>query len=411
MSNSLKPSSGHASLLLAAVRSRAVFELLRTHDARREIKGDASLGALWRAIDSFYSNDQEAQAASGEAVYALASEHCIDDKQRDKVRAVLDAESDLNETNALEALRAEARSRLRLEMADALLSHDDEDYQRLLGEYQAVGTLKEAIHEVVTITADGLTADVGEKFAVAPPALNRALGGGMRRGQTLLLFGRPGSGKTLVAMNVVYGFLAQGLRVLYIGNEEAIRMLQLRLLSRMSGVALRDLEHTNTAKAAEYIRKAVAIAEGRKSDNCKFVHGVTHYSDVEKLIDDTGADVVVIDQVRHMRSANGDAGLTSELEYAARELRDVANRKQVIGIGISQAGAEAEGRAVLRLTDLDSSKTGVQGALEVIVGIGVNEQLIAQNSRVLSICRNKVSGIITHFQASVDEQTTKIIAA
>jgi KaiC/GvpD/RAD55 family RecA-like ATPase len=411
MSNSARQSSALTSWLTAAIKDRGVYEVLRGHEAGNALKSDGALAAIWDAAVAYYTNDPEALAVNAALLVQMAHERCIDDKQRDRVAEVLAPEyleQAVAPANALESLQAATRLRLRHEMADALLRHDDEEYEELSAQYANALTVREAKYELSTIGVEGLLEAAGAKIAIAPKGLNRALGGGMERGEVLLIFGRPGAAKTLECINVVYGCLHAQLRVLYIGNEEASRKLQMRLLSRMSGVHLDKLHNADKAQAAEAIAKAVPIARSRGSDNCIFVHGVTNYPDVERLIDETRADVVVVDQLRHMRKLGSKAELTESLEYAARELRDIANRKNVLGVCVSQAGAEAEGKAVLTLNHLDGSKTGVQGAVDVIVGIGVTDELRSRNQRVLSICRNKTSGIITHFICDVNEQTTTI---
>jgi hypothetical protein len=76
---------------------------------------------------------------------------------------------------------------------------------------------------------------------------------------------------------------------------------------------------------------------------------------------------------------------------------------------VTQAGATAEGKQVLDLADIDGAKTGLQGACDAIIGLGKGPNDEAEKKRVMSICRNKISGTITQFPVFIDTQHTRIM--
>ncbi len=60
------------------------------------------------------------------------------------------------------------------------------------------------------------------------------------------------------------------------------------------------------------------------------------------------------------------------------------------------------------MTDLDNSKTGIPGAVDVMIGIGASRDDEAAGRRVLSLPKNKLGGIHEFFPVQVDFQTNKI---
>lgn len=245
------------------------------------------------------------------------------------------------------------------------------------------------------------------KIKVYPPQLNAQLNGGVRLGHTALVFGRPGACKTLLAINIAAGFLAQGMRVLYIGNEEPKRELAMRWLSLLGKQKLHDLDSADAEHSKAAIEKAYAAAAERLP-LLSVVTGISSLPTVENLARHLQPKVIVLDQLRHMHTGNEGEGRTQAMEEAQRQFRAMADSLGFFGITISQAGGFAEGKLILDMGDLDSSKTGTQGAVDLILGVGVNETYKAQGMRMLSICRNKVSGKHCFFPVRVDEQHTRI---
>jgi len=116
-------------------------------------------------------------------------------------------------------------------------------------------------------------------------------------------------------------------------------------------------------------------------------------------------DFVIVDQLRHVGRGGGEA-LHEVLEAGMMQLRAHAHEARYAAVAITQAGHSGEGKAVLDLDDIDGAKTGLQGAADWILGLGVNADLRAKNQRVVSICRNKISGVIRAFPITVEEQHT-----
>jgi replicative DNA helicase len=300
-----------------------------------------------------------------------------------------------------------------LRLTDAILQRSPDVYS-LIREYQELGERGSDLEKLSTkVGFDDIFSSQFAKLPCRPRALCKTLRGGMRPGNNMLVFARPGAGKTLLCTNIAGSYASQGHKVLHIINEEAAQAVALRYLSYMASGLNNDGPTLDQMGAADegVARKAVALAMERANkagyQNVHIVYGLTTLPQIRYVIERVEPRVLVLDQVRNI-SAGGE-GLTQNLELVTRELRKFSHEYSLIGIGVSQAGESAEGKALLRLTDLDSSKTGAQGACDLMVGIGVTPELRAEGRRWVCVCRNKISGVIEDFMISVDEQRTKII--
>src|SRR5690606_34278645 len=101
-------------------------------------------------------------------------------------------------------------------------------------------------------------------------------------------------------------------------------------------------------------------------------------------------DVILVDQLRNLKSKEDSR--VNQLDEVARGLRDIGKAKKIVVVDVTQAGESAEGKSVLTMTDIDSSKTGVPAAADLLIGVGANKEQEASGFRVLSLCKNKING-------------------
>lgn len=219
------------------------------------------------------------------------------------------------------------------------------------------------------------------------------------------------SGKTLLTVNMVAGMAAAGHTILYVGNEEPLATLQHRFLSRLGNEKLWDLDSQDKQVARAAFERAEHRALQRGWDRVHLLHGSFEMRELVPYIEKVKPDVLVVDQIRHMETGGGKRGednLTWRLEAVCRKMRQMAHEHQLVAIGVSQAGHSANGKVVLSMNDLDSAKTGAQGAVDLIVGVGVNDEMQRQHKRMLSLCRNKLTGREEFFPVWIDEQHTRV---
>ena len=43
------------------------------------------------------------------------------------------------------------------------------------------------------------------------------------------------------------------------------------------------------------------------------------------------------------------------------------------------------------MEEMDSSRTGLPGQCDVIIGVGASQELVASNQRAISMCKNKLN--------------------
>jgi len=83
-----------------------------------------------------------------------------------------------------------------------------------------------------------------EKIGLATgyPKYDDCIGGGLRRGTVNILGARIKVGKSMWGMNVGFNVASQGIPVLYLDTEMTSRDFEARLLARMTGEKIRDIE-------------------------------------------------------------------------------------------------------------------------------------------------------------------------
>lgn len=287
------------------------------------------------------------------------------------------------------------------------LANRSPEAERLLEEYQKAGSADFDRDSGNTDLVDVLNSedlfaeskDGSELIKLWPKALNENCDGGARRGHQLLIFGRPESGKTLVAINLVAGFLHQKLNVLYVANEEPAADIRLRLRQRLLKLS-KDEVRSDPRRVAE----AMAKADLGRLHIAALSPGST--PEISRLLDRQPYDVLVIDQLRNIKVSAGTR--TEELEAVATAARNLAKWHGVLCVSITQAGDSASGKAILELNDVDSSKTGIPAQMDLMVGVGNTKQLWDAGMLSLSLCKNKLGGNHNSFTVSVNKATGAI---
>ena len=111
-------------------------------------------------------------------------------------------------------------------------------------------------------------------------------------------------------------------------------------------------------------------------------------------------DVFIVDQIRNLYSSKNLTKVES-LEYIAQCMRNLAKESSSVGVSVTQAGASAEGCLVLGLNDVDFSNTGIPSTADLMIGIGVTPEYDKSNRRVLSLAKNKITGVHSNIPVSV----------
>lgn len=61
------------------------------------------------------------------------------------------------------------------------------------------------------------------------------------------------------------------------------------------------------------------------------------------------------------------------------------------------------------MSDVDASKTGIPGAVDLMIGLGNDDVLEANNMLGVSLCKNKLSGDHARFHVTANFSTGEIV--
>jgi len=221
------------------------------------------------------------------------------------------------------------------------------------------------------------------------------------RGHCVIVFGRVEMGKSLNAINAAAGFVSQGLKVLFVENEDTLadthRRFQQRLLRR------------SREWITDNVKKAEQMAKKRGIDRFILTDSPTSPRALEAAVMAQEPDVLVVNQLRHL----GRDGDVSTLDALAKNVRNIGKKHNCLTYLITAAkeGESANGdvreKTHLQIGDVYGSKTGIPGAADLLIGWGSSDSLKEQRTAVMSICKNKLVDNGGHgaFYVSVNPDT------
>lgn len=386
-------------LVAALINDRSAYDELagKLDPADFSEQGEAIL----RAGVGQYKRDPSAMAVDRDVLESAIRRMFANEKHADNViHWLADLPSDVSSRNVAAEYRLLRRERVGFDLAAKLgAGEHDESVQALIEKYQELS--REGTAEKDRPSIDDLYEDIagGARMRLYPAGVNRACRGGCLPGHNITVFARPNAGKTLLAINMAAGFLRDGRRVLYTGNEEPINDLVLRMLARLSGLPLSRLyESKELGTKAE--RKAGELYE-------RFFPKQTTsgtIGEVEALVRKYQPDVVVIDQLKNLKIGSGNSNRALELDQIARAIRDLGKQNHIVTVGLTQAADSADQKMKLGMGDVEFSNTGVPGAADLMIGLGVNDKWQAQGRRMINLPKNKIGGQHVSFPVFIDDE-------
>jgi hypothetical protein len=135
--------------------------------------------------------------------------------------------------------------------------------------------------------------------------------------------------------------------------------------------------------------------------------GVTA-ADIARQASIVKPDMIVVDQLKNVAISEDNRAL--QLDKLARQVRELGIAHNCVTMSVTQAGESGSGKLVLGMTDVEWSNTGIPGAADLMIGIGVNEEWDNQGKRMISLPKNKINGRHGSFPVWVDPQLTAFMS-
>ena len=374
-------------LLLAAIcNDRGAYETAKRIGVDSRTFGEAG-GCIYNAVEEQYGRDSSLSKVDKVLLRTQIERRFGKTSLASGVVDLLGTlPGDTSTVNVIEEYRLHTLAAVSMELAGSLAAgrHNDgtdeliKRYREIRQSASAGAALKHRLD------SSDFADDKAGRMPLAPKRLNDYIGGGIKRGHSILIFGRPESAKTLLALNATAYLVAKGYKVLYVANEEPGQDITRRLLSRLLQ------RNVDRIEGEESIAQAIAECADAYDRFFLMHKGHCTIEDIRARLELVRPDVLVLDQIRNVYSAEDNRAL--QLDAIARRVRELASEYNCAVISLTQAGDSAHNKLVLEQNDVDWSNTGIPGATDIMIGVGVNPEYEMQDKRLLTLCKNKANG-------------------
>lgn len=385
----------------AAVHDRWAYEELDKYQIRKDLSDIGQI--IWDVVDEFYHSDLKVQQTDNDLLKAAIERKAP--KVAGQINQVLDSLEKTSSANMLREIREQKLWAVKQRLSQAFASDKEAAIEPLLEEYErlALGELENSSESDILIAPD-LSAimerrSAANRYKTLPESLNSVLEGGALAGHHIVVFAPTDMGKTLFTLNMVRGFINDGRKVLYVGNEDPVSDLIERFLICLTG---RD-KYT----IRKHWKRAQVFAEKKGWDRLIWAElSPGTLGEIRALIEEHEPDVLVVDQIRNLDC--GEKNYVRTLEVAAQGMRNFAKKYDLLSISVTQAGDSATGKAILNRGDIDNSNVGIPGTADLMLGIGATEDQELAGIRVLSFPKNKISGNKSPLQVTFNTKTMRV---
>lgn len=391
-------------ILSACLHSRTAFEKMEDH-----LEGRISLPISDIVIDScreYYARDGTAKAVDMdwllEKLAILFDNPKKAGEYQDFVKELFAFQG--SDDNITDLILAAKRKEIGHKLA-AALANDADNVDELIQQFQDIGTQEELENEEEVLqnvsVAESISTVLNKASLIKLPtkALNEAVDGGALPGHHIVVVARPEAGKTATCISFVRAFAYQELPGIYFGNEDPIRQIILRSQCAFTGMT-KDQIRDNPEEAQKrldasgfHLVRFIQLNPGTPAE-------------IDKYVKMYGAKWIVLDQLRNL-FVRSDTRV-NQLEAAGTSQRNLAIRRHLVAVSVTQAGDSAEGKLVCGMGDVDFSNTGIPATADLMVMIGVNQEYEANGLRMISLPKNKLSGSHVHFPLRINPQISRL---
>ena len=202
---------------------------------------------------------------------------------------------------------------------------------------------------------------VSECFSFGLPGLDYHLDGGIRRGESCVVCGKPGSGKSiLLSMAAKEAGMDQKKIVLFVTLEMTPKEIMGRIATNVLGKRMKTgRENVSDQEAAEILETVSAVENSRIA----FLRETDTIAEIERQVHLTMPDLLVVDYIQQVQG-NGDtrAEVVGEVSRRIKLLAIKSNIAALIAAQINDQGELRESRAIGMDADIvlfiELSKTG-----------------------------------------------------
>lgn len=208
--------------------------------------------------------------------------------------------------------------------------------------------------------------------------------------------------------NEVGGFVHQGAKILYVGNEESVRRTKLRAMSCLSGYTKEVLEKdlTKRKEAQEQFNKI------KQNITCLDAVGYSIEELTNYLKENKGYDIVVVDILDKLSISGKMDNEVERLYKLYVAYRELGKRFNLAVIGTCQASIDADNKEVFGTEALVGSKTGKGGELDLCLCLGrrLQEDGTDNSIRTINIAKNKLNSIDGTVTFMMDKDLCRVVA-
>jgi len=401
------------SLLNAVITDRAAFEKLDPHLAADDFTARGQ--RIVDEVRAYYKADAEATRCDTDVLLARIARSLPKKELADEFKQIF---ANLDETTGSKNVTAELlelrRQSAGKKLAAALTGPNagsPDKINPLLEEYRALNEAQQLDGrlELYRPGAELFTTerDDRRRILLAPKPLNKYIDGGVFPGHTIVLFGRVNVGKSTHARNMAAGFLLQGKTVLWIENEDTLADTQQYMMARLVRRPVAWMKENPQEAYEQAMQKGLGRFLMPKEPP-------TNVAAIDAAVEETKPDCVVINQMRNMAHASEEGKVVASLDSLAHKLRFIGKRRDVVLLLVTAAregetdrNGYVREKPVLEMADCYSSRTGIPAVADLMIGVGMTEQLARNNMACLSIVKNKLAGKAgeVHLYVTVDTET------
>ncbi len=237
---------------------------------------------------------------------------------------------------------------------------------------------------------------------------------GFQNGSLIIIAGRPGMGKTGLAINIALNSaLIYAKRIAIFELEVSAKNLISRMASVLSGVEIEKIVKNSFDSKEEQDKVSEAIKKLKQVPIYIDETPLLRFTDIRAKVrglKKKGVDMIIIDYLQLMEDENSSINKTQQLSKVLQSLKMLAEELNVPVIALSQIDREIENRENKRPTLADLSKIGGIEQYADIVMLLYRDEIYNKNTKEKGIVEINIVNKDNHFGTAKLEFKSKIMS-